>query len=68
MKLSEVPTISVLVHDDRIYSLDNRRLWVFNHCGLSEDSKIPVIIAKKDRAFWTKLTTPSEGQTMRRRS
>jgi len=66
--IEDIPTVMALVHQNQIYSVDNRRLWSFKNSGLSPDAKIPVVAARANHAFYTKFTTPSSGKTVRKRS
>lgn len=66
--VSDIPVISAVVHAGRAYTLDNRRLWTFKHCGLSSDVRIPVVAGRKDGKFFRKYTTPTFGASLRRRS
>lgn len=67
-RLEDIPTVMALVHNNQVYSVDNRRLWSFKHCGLSPDAKIPVVAARADNTFLRKFTTPTCGKTVRKRS
>jgi len=65
--VNDIPKIAAVVHNGRVYSADNRRLWTFKHCGLPHDVRIPVIASSKNALFHRKLTTPTHGRTVRRR-
>lgn len=67
--VGDIPTIAAIVHQGHVYTVDNRRLWAFKHCGVPHDMRIPVVkgnVAKS--GFWKKYTTPSEGRAVRRRT
>jgi len=66
--LASIPTITAVVHDNQVYSTDNRRLWMFKHCGITHDARIPVVVGKLDEKSARKFTTPSKGVTIRIRT
>eukprot|EP00906_Rhabdomonas_costata_P014544 RCo020905 len=54
--VESIPAIRVVRKDNRVYSLDNRRLWVFKKL----DVEVPVIeqsLSSVDSEFWSKLNT-----------
>jgi len=65
--IEDIPTISAVVHDATVYSLDNRRLWTFKHCGMSSNTFITVTAGRRDQKFFRKYTTPTGGVSVRRR-
>jgi len=65
--VTEIPMISAVLWNGRVYSADNRRLWTFKNCGMPHDSRIPVVVGVPDSRFTRKLTTPTSGRSVRRR-
>merc|ERR1712061_53359 len=65
--IKDIPKISAVLHNGKIYSADNRRLWTFKHCGMPHNTRIQVAVGKADGRFWRKFTTPTGGKTIRRR-
>lgn len=65
--VNEVPKISVVLRDGVAYSADNRRLWTFRHCGMTRNTRIPVIKKRTDDGFLKKLTTFTQGNSVARR-
>lgn len=65
--VNDVPKISVVTRDGVAYSADNRRLWTFKHCGMTNKSRIPVIKKRPDDGFLKKLTTFTSGESIARR-
>ncbi len=45
MQASTLPPIRVLLHGGTYYSLDNRRLWVLRHSGVTSITVIKVALA-----------------------
>eukprot|EP00403_Amphidinium_massartii_P003640 CAMPEP_0178378670 /NCGR_PEP_ID=MMETSP0689_2-20121128/4548_1 /TAXON_ID=160604 /ORGANISM="Amphidinium massartii, Strain CS-259" /LENGTH=318 /DNA_ID=CAMNT_0019998751 /DNA_START=9 /DNA_END=965 /DNA_ORIENTATION=- len=66
--LNDIPPITVVIHNGEIYSADNRRLFVFKQSGMPPETRIPVIVGRSNAAFSRKLTTPSDGESLRRRA
>ncbi|CAE7879447.1 unnamed protein product [Symbiodinium sp. KB8] len=62
--LMQIPRITVVRHEGRWFSVDNRRLWVFNQVFPGSKS-IPVCHGIQDHRFWNKLTTTDGGRTVR---
>ena len=67
IEVEKIPRISVVICDNEVYSADNRRLWTFKHCGMTKNTRVPVIKKRPDKAFFTKLTTFSSGLSIARR-
>lgn len=65
--VNDVPKISVVLRDGVAYSADNRRLWTFRHCGMTRNTRIPVIKKRTDDGFLKKLTTFTQGNSVARR-
>lgn len=51
LKVTDIPSIRVVFHQESWYSLDNRRLWVFKEFG----EEIPVVIEKAEKDLFQKL-------------
>lgn len=65
--IDDIPRITVVPFGRRAFSHDNRRLWVFKHCGYPRDIRAKVLVSQADDRFFKKLTTPTDGATVRRR-
>lgn len=65
--VTDIPRIHAVMHEGRVYSADNRRLWAFKHSGMPHDSRINVVASWESDLFYRKLTTPTHGRTVRRR-
>lgn len=63
---SDFPAIRVVQHDGRLYSLDNRRLWLFHQ--LPPPCLIQAQLVQPTKEFWQKLTNCSNSRTPRLRS
>lgn len=68
LSLNKIPAISVVLSDGEVVSADNRRLWTFKHCGMPNNTRIPVIKKRPDDLFNKKLTTFSQGLSIARRN
>lgn len=66
--LADIPRIAVSYYNNVVYTSDNRRLWTFKHSGIPSDMRVPVVARKPDGRLFRKLTTPTTGRTIRRRS
>lgn len=55
LKLTSFPNIKVFVRDKKVYSLDNRRLWLFKQFA----KEITIDIIRYDPRFEEKITTTS---------
>jgi len=62
--LMQIPRITVVRHEGRWFSVDNRRLWVFNQVFPGSKS-IPVYHGMQDNRFWNKFTTINGGRAVR---
>eukprot|EP00878_Enallax_costatus_P040203 GHUV01046219.1.p1 GENE.GHUV01046219.1~~GHUV01046219.1.p1 ORF type:complete len:236 (-),score=48.01 GHUV01046219.1:83-790(-) len=58
---SDFPSIRVVYHDGRLYSLDNRRLWLFHQ--LAQPCLIEVQLVQPAKEFWQKFTNCSSSRT-----
>eukprot|EP00439_Symbiodinium_sp_Y106_P028411 s4544_g3.t1 len=68
IKLTDIPAISVIRQGEGVVSADNRRLWVFKHCGMPPNTRIPVIVKKTmDANFRRKSTSKTGGLTVAQR-
>lgn len=61
--VGDIPTITVVYHNDRYYTVDNRRLHVFKR--VFHTGQVPVIIGERDHRFHDKLTTTNGGTSIR---
>ena len=52
ISVDDIPAITVIEHDGRTYSLNNRRLWAFKESGVES---IPVIVKQADASFFSQL-------------
>jgi len=64
--LEDVPTITVVPYSGLLYSVDNRRLWVFKQV-FHPSCEIPVVLGYVDSGFLRKLTTCVQGRSVARR-
>lgn len=64
--LQDIPTITVVMHGSRWYSVDNRRLYVFKR--VFQSGEIPVIVGSRDQRFSNKFTTVNGGRSVRVRA
>ncbi|CAJ1379623.1 unnamed protein product [Effrenium voratum] len=62
--VTDIPCITVVPHMGRMFSVDNRRLWVFKKV-FPASQKVPVQIGDQDTRFWNKLTTQNHGAEIR---
>ncbi|CAE7750250.1 unnamed protein product [Symbiodinium sp. CCMP2592] len=62
--LSQIPRITVVRHEGRGFSVDNRRLWVFKHV-FRGTKQILVTWGMQDHQFWSKFTTKNHGVDVR---
>lgn len=67
-RIEDIPTIEVVSYDDSFYSVGNRRLWAFKHCGLRPETRVPVNFRQVDDKFFRHFSTPTEGRSIRRRT
>ena len=58
-KVSEIPAITVVHYEDQVYSIDNRRLWIFKHC-LLPSYNIEVLKSEPDHRFFGRINASSE--------
>jgi len=65
--VAEIPMISAVLWNGRVYSADNRRLWTFKNAGIPHDSRIPVVVGIPDSRFQRKFSTASSGLSVRKR-
>ena len=63
-QLSDIPRITVVRHEGRWFSVDNRRLWVFKRVFGPQQS-VPVSRGAQDHRFWSKFTTNNQGVDVR---
>ncbi|KAG0608710.1 hypothetical protein M758_8G126400 [Ceratodon purpureus] len=62
LQVVDFPPIRVVPHQGVLYTLDNRRLWVFKTFGAS---KIPVILQQEaDKEFFQKLSREGDGDSV----
>lgn len=63
----DIPMITVVRHDGHVFSLDNRRLFVFRVLAMRRGlSQVPVRIVPKSSVNWeAKFTTQNDGATIR---
>lgn len=64
--VTDIPRITVVRHQGRWFSVDNRRLWVFKQV-YSGTKAIPVCQGVHDHRFWNKFTTNNGGRQIRLR-
>ncbi|CAE7227677.1 unnamed protein product [Symbiodinium sp. CCMP2592] len=62
--LSDIPRITVVRHEGRWFSVDNRRLWVFKRV-FGQQQSVPVCRGAQDHRFWSKFTTKNRGVDVR---
>ena len=61
--IQRVPTITVVDHDGRWFSVDNRRLLVFKRV-YTDSTVIPVLVGQHDQEFRRKFTTKNNGEAI----
>mmetsp|Transcript_33930 Transcript_33930/g.73362 ORF Transcript_33930/g.73362 Transcript_33930/m.73362 type:complete len:124 (-) Transcript_33930:571-942(-) len=66
-RVTDIPSISVVVEDGKIYSGDNRRLSVFKQT-FHGHTMVPVNVGIFDQAFKRKMTSTTEGRSIRSRN
>ena len=64
--VTDIPRITVVRHQGRWFSVDNRRLWVFKQV-YSGTKAIPICQGVQDHRFWNKFTTNNGGRQIRLR-
>lgn len=60
LKVTDFPPIRVVSHENILYTLDNRRLWVFRSYG----ALIPVLLKEVGKEFFQKLSREGDGETV----
>lgn len=60
LKVTDFPPIRVVIHENILYTLDNRRLWVFRSYG----ALIPVLLEEVGKEFFQKLSREGDGETV----
>jgi hypothetical protein len=66
MRIMDVPVIRVVLHEERYYSLDNRRLYCFDQLRwhLGRDFALRVEVVEKKQEFWDKYRTKNGGTSV----
>lgn len=59
LHVESIPRISVAFHQNSIWTLDNRRLYVFQKVQIEE---IEVEVVNRSNKFWRKLTNKNNGK------